>query len=196
MERFNALSRGMQLMFGASLLLIIDSFLAWQKYTGEGADQIEAAGGDISRNMWHGWGVLAVILTIALAAWLGARVADAKITLPVSDAMVAAALAILILLFTVIKFLADDTFRAYGAWIGLLLAIVIMVGAYLAVQEAGGVQTLKTEAAGMTSGGGAASAPSAPPPAASPPPPAPAAPAEPHDHSSHEGHTHEEDRPA
>ncbi len=34
MERFSALSRGTQLMFIGSILLLIDSFLSWQKYDG------------------------------------------------------------------------------------------------------------------------------------------------------------------
>ena len=185
MERFNALSRGKQLMLAASVLMLIDSFLAWQKYTGEGADQLEAIGADVTRNMWHGWGVLAAILVLVLVVWLLVRLAAVNLDLPVSDAMTAAVLAILILIFTVLKFLVDDTFRAYGAWIGLILAIVLVVGAWMAVQEAGGMESLKTEASGMSSsmGGSRSDAPaSAPPPpaaeppAAPPPPPPPAAP--------------------
>jgi hypothetical protein len=180
MERFNALSRGKQLMLAASVLLLIDSFLAWQKYTGEGADQLEAIGADISRNMWHGWGVLAAILTLVLVVWLLVRLFAVDLDLPVSDAMTAAVLAILILIFVVIKFLADNEYRAYGAWIGLILAIVLVVGAWMAVQEAGGVDNLRTEASGMSSGmrrsEDSAPAPASPPPAAEPPSTPPVAP--------------------
>jgi hypothetical protein len=123
------------------------------------------------------------------------------VNLPVSDAMTGALMGFLVLAFTVIKFLVDNEFRHWPAWLGLLLAIIIAVGAWLSVQEAGGVETLKTEASGMTGGGGSApAAPSAPPPAATtppspppppPPPPAPPAPAEPTHDAPSEG-----DRPA
>jgi hypothetical protein len=216
MERFSALSRGTQLMFVGSILLLVDSFLNWQKYDGPGSEFAEQLGvsDELSRNAWHGVGVIMGLLVIVLIAWLVVRLAAADIQLPVSDAMTGAVLGILILIFTIIKILADNEYRTIWAWIGLLLAVVIAVGAWLSVQEAGGIDNLKSEATSMGgSGGGSESAPAATtpppapaapaapaePPAAAPEPPAPpAAPAEPapHDHSA-EGHTHdEEDRPA
>ena len=36
-----------------------------------------------------------------------------------------------LLLFTVIKFLVDNEFRHWPAWIGLILAILIAIGGYL-----------------------------------------------------------------
>lgn len=206
MDRFTALSRGMQLMLVAGVLLLIDTFLSWQKYDGPGSEFAEQLGvsDELSRNAWHGVGVIVGLLTVVLVGWLIVRLAAAHIELPVSHAMTGAVLGVLILLFTIIKVLADNEYRNWPAWVGLLLAIVIAVGAWLSVQEAGGVQALTNEASSMTSGRGTAPAPPAasqPPPAAAPPtpPPAPPAPAEPrHDHSA-EGHTHdapEEDRPA
>jgi hypothetical protein len=204
-------------MFVAGVLLLIDTFLSWEKYDGPGSEFAEQLGvtDELSRNAWHGVGLIVGLLTVVLVAWLIVRLAAAEIELPVSHAMTGAVLGILILMFTVIKVLADTDYRTIWAWIGLVLAIVIAVGAWMSVQEAGGVDNLKSEATSMTgsggSGGGGESAPAAstPPPAAPPAAPAapeppaapaapetPAAPAEPHDHSA-EGHTHdEEDRPA
>jgi hypothetical protein len=196
MERFNALGRGLQLMLVGSVLLLIDSFLNWQQVEFKVAGQTLAAGGVSG---WHGVGIIMGLLTVVLIVWLAVRLAAVNIALPVSDAMTGALLGFLILAFTLIKILVDGEFRHWPAWLGLLLAIVIAVGAWLSVQEAGGMQKLTAEASSMTSGGGAASAPpAAPPPAAAPPPPPPPA-APMHDHSA-EGHTHdpapEEDRPA
>jgi hypothetical protein len=182
MERFNALSRGLQVMLIGSLLLLIDSFLDWQQVSGNVFGQEVSAG----RSGWHGVGVIMGILTIVLIAWLIVRLAAAHITLPVSDAMTGALLGFLILLFTVVTFFVNNEFRHWPAWVGLILAIVIAVGAWLAVQEAGGVESLKTEATTMSSSMGSRSdtTTSAPPPPATeppaaPPPAAPPAPSEP-----------------
>ena len=177
MERFSALSRGTQLMFVGSILLLIDSFLSWQKYDGPGSEFAEELGvsDELTRNAWHGVGVIMGLLVIVLIAWLVVRLAAADVQLPVSDAMTGAVLGILILIFTIIKILADNEYRTIWAWIGLLLAVVIAVGAWLSVQEAGGIDNLKTEATSMGGSGGGGGGESAP--AATTPPPAPAAPA-------------------
>lgn len=212
MERFNALSRGAQLMLVGSVLLLIDSFLSWQHFEASFGGVTVAEGGVSG---WHGVGIIMGILTVVLLAWLIVRLAAVDVNLPVSDALTGAVLGILILLFTIIKVLVDNEFRHWPAWVGLILAIVIAVGAWMSVQEAGGMDKLVTEAQSMGGSGGGGGGESAP--AASTPPPAPAAPeppaapappaatpeppaappaAEPHDHSA-EGHTHdEEDRPA
>ena len=175
MDRFNALGRGMQIMLVAGVLLLIDTFFAWQKVT-VSILGVEAASAKASG--WHGfWGVLMGLLTIVLIAWLIARLAAVDIPLPVSTAMVSAALAGLILLFALIKNLADD-YSTFWAYLGVVLAALIAVGAWLQVQEAGGMDTLKSEATSMRSSPTASSptAPSAPaePMSTPPPPPAPA----------------------
>ncbi len=155
MERFSALSRGAQLMFIGSILLLIDSFLSWQSYDGPGSEFAEQLGvsDELSRNAWHGVGVIMGLLVIVLIAWLVVRLAAADVKLPVSDAMTGAVLGILILIFTIIKILADNEYRTIWAWVGLGLAVVIAVGAWMSVQEAGGVNTLKSEATSMTGSG-------------------------------------------
>jgi hypothetical protein len=182
MERFNAIGRGAQLMLIGGVLLLIDLFLPWQDFGNEFSD---AVGVDASFSGWRGFGgVMVGLLTIVLLAWLIVRLASVDIPLPVSTAMSAAIIGTLILIFTVIKLLTilgDEA--TIWAWIGLALAIVIAVGAFMTVNEAGGVDTLRSEASalGASTGGGAASAapPAAEPPAAPPPPAAPAAPAAP-----------------
>ena len=163
MERITALPRGMQFMLVGGVLLLIDTFLKWQDYSASvGTVSVSA-----SRNAWHGWGLLAGLLTIVLLVWLGARLAATDLRLPISDTMAGAALAALILLFTIIKVLTDN-YRAMWAWIGLVLAALIAVGAWLQVTAGGGVDTLRTEASGMRARAGdtgaATSTPTPPPP--------------------------------
>ena len=166
MDRFTALGRGAQMMLVAGVLLLIDLFLSWQ--------EVEVAGVDIaSRQGFEGFaGVVLLLLTLVLLAWLVVRLASVNIPLPVSTAMTGALLGTLILIFAIIKILTilgDAT--TIWAWIGLALAVVVAVGAFQVVQEAGGVEQLKTEI------------PSMPPPKPSttqaPPPPTQAPPAAP-----------------
>jgi hypothetical protein len=175
MERFNAIGRGAQLMLVGGVLLLIDLFFPWQDFGNEFSD---AVGVDASFSGWRGFGgVMVGLLTIVLLAWLIVRLASVDIPLPVSTAMSAAVIGTLILIFTIIKLLTilgDEA--TIWAWVGLVLAIVIAVGAFQTVNEAGGVDTLRTEASTLTAsaGGGAAAAPAATP---EPPAAAPAAPA-------------------
>jgi hypothetical protein len=120
-----------------------------------------------------------------LIAWLIVRLASVNIPLPVSTAMTAALLGTLILIFAIIKLLTVLGDATIWAWIGLALAVVIAVGAFQIVQEAGGVEQLRSEIPSMptpesSQPPGTTQAPPAPtqaPPAApsqetAPPPPA------------------------
>ena len=186
MDRFNALGRGTQLMAVSALLLFICLFLPWQDFNIGGlADEF---GVDATWSGWHGFaGVVLGLLTVILLAWVIVRLASVNIPVPVSTAMTAAVLGTLILIFAVIKLLTilgDE--QTIWAWIGLVLAILVAVGSFRTVQEAGGVQTLKSEASSLGSSGGGAGAAAAAAPAAAPPAapaateaPAPAPPAAP-----------------
>jgi len=167
------------MMLVGAVLLLIDLFLPWQDFDFGGVDVVSFTG-------WRGFaGVVLGLLTIVLLAWIIVRLASVNIPLPVSSAMTAALIGTLILIFAVIKILTilgDES--TIWSWIGLGLAILIAVGAFQTVQEAGGVETLKSEASSLGSGTGtAASAPAAqaagaapepsppsPPPSAPPPP--------------------------
>ena len=161
-------------MLIGGILLLIDLFLPWQDFGNEFSD---AVGVDASFSGWRGFGgVMVGLLTIVLLAWVIVRLASVNIPLPVSTAMTAAIIGTLILIFTIIKLLTilgDEA--TIWAWVGLALAIVIAVGAFRTVQEAGGVDTLRSEASSLSSSvgsSGTAAAPAAGAPAATPPPPA------------------------
>jgi hypothetical protein len=177
MDRFNALGRGAQLMLVAAALLFIDLFLPWQDF---GVSEAIGVDVDDSFSGWRGFaGVVLGLLTIVTLAWLVVRLLSVNIPLPVSTAMTGALLGVLVAIFGIIKLLSilgDE--QTIWAWIGVILAILVAVGAYLQVQEAGGVDTLRAEASTMsasrtstdTTTPGDTTATSPPPP---PPPPAP-----------------------
>ena len=128
--------------------------------------------------MWHGVGFIAGLLAIALIAWQAVRLANINVEIGVTPSMVTAVLAILLLIFTFIRFISTPglTDRTIWAWIGLVLAIVIVVGAWANMKAAGeGLGDMKDKAMSMTSSKSdaapAAGAPAgdAAPPAATPP---------------------------
>src|SRR5512145_1468622 len=190
MDRFNALGRGAQIMLVGTILLLIDLFLPWQDFDVGGlADEF---GVDATWSGWHGAaGILLGLVTIVTLAWLIVRIASVDIPLPVSTAMTGALLGTLVLIFAIIKILTilgDEA--TIWAWVGLGLAIVVAVGAFQVVQEAGGVDQLQGEVRTMSGGSGSetaaappaepAAAPAAPSePVAAPPEPAAPPPAEP-----------------
>ena len=150
-------SAARKILLPASLLLLIDSFFAWQKF------------GPFTATMWHGLGFLVGILLLVLLAWelLDAFSPDTIRGLNLPGGLLALGLAGAILILTVIRVLSLD-FRHWPAWVGLILALAIGYGGWLRFKESG--DTMPSRA---TMGGGGASASS--PPAATPPPPPPPA---------------------
>lgn len=166
MDRFNALGRGMQIMFVGAVLLLIDLFLPWQDFDIGGlADEF---GVDATFSGWRGFaGVVLGLLTIVLIAWIAVLIAGIELPLPISSAMTAALLGGLVLAFAIIKILTilgDEP--TIWAFIGLALALVIGFGTWQVVQGAGGIDTLRSEMPTRTS-----SSTMDAPPMTSPPPP-------------------------
>jgi hypothetical protein len=163
MDRFNALGRGAQIMLVAGALFLISTFFNWQS--------VDIGVADVGQNAWHGFfGVVMGILAIVLVAWLVARVAGITIPIPFSPALVGGALAVVIFAFALIKALTDDYTSAI-AWVGVVLAAIVVVGAWLEVKAAGGIDAMKGEVAARSE----RAAP--PPPPAAPEEPAPPPPA-------------------
>ncbi|HLE99314.1 MAG TPA: hypothetical protein VI540_05400 [Gaiellaceae bacterium] len=172
MERFTALGRGTQIMLVSSVLLLIVSFFRWQEIE---FDLGPLGEGSAGVNAWDDLGgILMGILTIVLIARIAARVAAVELPIPVSYMMTSAVLAFLILVIAVLKNLTDD-YSTFWSYIGVALAVLIAVGAWLEVQAAGGIGQLKSEIPAMPSSQDT-EATAAAPEAAPPPPPATTAP--------------------
>jgi hypothetical protein len=178
MDTLAQLSHGAKLVLGAAIAFVIVSFFSWFDYNGPGSELAEAFGGDTGITMWHGVGWLAGLLAIVLVVWQALRIANIELELGVTPAMITAALAILMLIFTFIRFIdAPGVFgRTFWAWLGLALSIAVVVGAWMNMQAAGeSVAAIRARVSSMTAGGGASATAPPEPPA----PPAPEAPAEP-----------------
>ena len=185
MPNLSALSRGTQVLAAAGLLLLIDMFLPWQDF-GEavGGDIAESLGVDATWNAWHGfWGVIMGLMVIALLAWVIARIMDVRLPVEVPDGPVTVALGGLILLFALIKNLADD-YSTIWSYIGVLLAAAVAYGAWLRYQEAGGTMDALKAAIPRQAPSGSSAGPAGTAPMQSEPDVTPTAPAEPTAHPS------------
>jgi hypothetical protein len=124
MDQLKAMSRSSQLLGGAGLLLFIFLFFDWQ--------QVDIGPITAGASGWEGWGTAAGIFAIILVLWEAVQILGVKLPeLPVKPVLISTGLAALVLLFTVIKFLVDNEFRHWPAWVGLILAIAIGVGGFL-----------------------------------------------------------------
>jgi hypothetical protein len=168
MDKLSELSTGAKIVLGAAIAFLLVSFFNWQEVD---LGPIGSAG----VSMWDGIGWIAGLLAIALIVWQAVRLANINLEIGVTPAMVTAALSLLLLIFTIIKFLADNEYRTFWAWLGLALAVVIAVGAWLNMQAAG---ESVGEAFARFGGGSSTTTTTtpAPPPSTPPPPPPPSTP--------------------
>jgi hypothetical protein len=189
MDKLSEISHGAKVVLGATIAFLIVSFFRWQEVSADlgGIGSVSAG-----QSMWNGIGVIAGLIAIVIVVWQAVRLANINIEVGVTPSMITAALAVLLVIFTFIKFLADNEFRTFWAWLGLALAIVVVVGAWMNMKAAGeGFGDVRDRVSTMTAsvGGGSAAAGSepsapAPPPAPEAPPAAPEAPAPPPEPSS------------
>jgi hypothetical protein len=162
MDKIAELSHGAKIVLGAAIAFLIVSFFNWQEVD-------LGAFGEAGVSMWDGIGWIAGLLAIALIVWQAIRLANINLEIGVGPAMVTTFLAALLLLFTVIKFFADSEFRTWAAWVGLILAIVVAVGAWLNMQTAGESFADLQKLGGSGGGRGSDTPPSTP--SQTPPPP-------------------------
>ena len=130
MDALMKLPRNVQAVIAGTALYIILSFFNWQ--------EVSFMGHSVGQSEWHGIGMIAVIIAIALLAWEVSRALDMKINLgSLSAGQVSAGLALLLLIFTVITFLDWSEFRAWPEWVGLVLSLLIAGAAFTRAKEEG-----------------------------------------------------------
>jgi hypothetical protein len=152
MEQFNKLSNGRKLILGAGLLLLIDSFFNWQAVDGFG------------QNAWHGfWGILLGLMTLAVLALVGGRAFGIAIPDTIPEGLVTLVLGAAMLLFAVIKAL-NDSYVAWPAYVGIVIAAAVAYGAWLNFQDSGeAMPNFSAMASSATAAPAAPAAPSEPP---------------------------------
>jgi hypothetical protein len=161
MDKLAEINHGAKVVLGGAIAFLIISFFNWQEVD-------LGAFGEAGVSMWDGVGWIAGLLAIAIIVWQAIRLSNMTFEIGVGPAMVTAFLAVLLLLFTVIKFFADDEFRTWAAWAGLILAIVVCAGAWFNMKLTGESLGDLQKLGGSGGGGGSSTPPSTP--TESPPP--------------------------
>lgn len=169
MDKLAELSHGAKVVLGSAILLLIFSFLNW----------FEVEDTNYGVSMWEGIGVVGGLFLIALIAWQAVRLANINLNVGVGPAMVTAFLAILAFIFIFIRWidkpgggLVEDAIdRTIWAWLGLILAIIIVGGAWANMKMTGESFGDLQKLGGGSGGGG-----STPPPPSTPSQPPPSSP--------------------
>ena len=184
MDKFNELTTGAKLVLGATIAFLIVSFFNWYEADLGGLEDI--AGVDAGVSLWNGVGVIAGLIAVVLLVWQAIRLANINLEIGMTPAMITTALAALLLLFTLIRVidgyeLAD---RTIWLWLGLALAVLIAVGAWMNMQASSeGIADIRSSMAGAAAAARGTvdrddettRTTTAPPPPAEPPAPTPTA---------------------
>ena len=168
MDKFKELTTGAKLVLGAAVALFIVSLFNWFKVGDIGV------GDDVEWHRRHCTGCSFSPLIV----WQGLRLANIELEIGVTPSMITAALAVLTLVFVFIRWIskpggslaADVVDRTIWSWLGLALAIVLVIGAWLNMQAAGeGLAHIKSTVTGATAAArGAVDRDDTPPPPLAP----------------------------
>jgi hypothetical protein len=126
MSRLADVSTGTKLLFGASALLFLDLFLTWQKATVPFGDSKVTQ----SLDGWDAWGLLVGLLTLGLLVAVVVRRRHEDLELDSRWELAMLAAASLVLLVVLVKNFRDGG-SAWASYLGVVLAGVMTVGAYL-----------------------------------------------------------------
>ena len=175
MDKLAEINHGAKVVLGSAILLLIFSFFNWF--------EVDTPLGSAGESMWNGIGFFAGLLLIAVIAWQAVRLANINLEIGVGPAMVTAVLSVLTLIFVFIRWIdkpggdlaSDFIDRTIWAWIGLILAILMVAGAWanmkLTGESVGDIRKL----GGGGSGDGGTTPPPPSTPTQTPPPPPPSA---------------------
>ena len=146
------MSTASKILMGGGIAYLIVLFLPWQRGCAEVAG---FEGVCVNVGGTAGIGILNLLLVIGLLAWEGMALANVNIQAP--RALISAALAGAIVVFTLLKILIDSESLYLFAFLGVLLALVIGYGGWMRWQEhqagAGGGGTPPPPPASTTGGG-------------------------------------------
>lgn len=140
----NRLSTGGRLIVAAGLLLFIDSFLPWFRACVDLGGLLGGEGGEVCGDAHTGWSnalsLLGILLAVAMAVVVVLQASGTALpalgSLSWSQVMLGAG--VLSALLIVLQLIVGDSpgERAYGAWIGAVLALLLLAGAVLYSREA------------------------------------------------------------
>lgn len=130
MDRLKGLPLGRQIVLGAGVLLLIDTFFNWQQVSVAGHTLYSAKG-------WHGFlGIVMGLALVLLLIWTAAKAFEIELPVQVPDGVTTLGLSAVVVLFAFLKAVSDDAVH-WPAWIGVILAAVMTYGAWLVFAGSG-----------------------------------------------------------
>lgn len=138
------LSMASKIMAGAGILLLIDSFLKWQKVCIDFGGIAGLGKTCPGVNAWSGsgsfFGLLMGLCVIVMLVWEGMQMAGATgtIKLPISASKASAYLGFGVVAFGVLKLLlvlTSEVKPSLFGWVGLILILAVGYGAWMKFQE-------------------------------------------------------------
>jgi hypothetical protein len=126
-------STGSKVILVAAILLFVDLFFPWQGVDLGEFGEAFGVSGNVSG--FNGLGILVAILCIAVIAWEIMLMAGVNINLGTSPVLISAILAGATAAVTIIAFLTKLSAVKWGAFVGLILALVLAYGAYMRYTE-------------------------------------------------------------
>ena len=127
---------------GAAVVFIIWTFLPfWYSYDGPGAEFAEAFGGDTSISGFRGVTLLAWLLAVVALIEIGIKAMGTNMSMPIKRGLLHLALGGVGVLLTLLGLIAaPDLFGAsWGAFVGVVIALVWAYGAYMMYQQPDGM---------------------------------------------------------
>lgn len=144
MDRLKGLPLGRQIVLGAGLLLLVDTFFNWW--------QVDVFAETVGQNAWHGfWGIVMCLALVVLLAWTVAKAFELEIPIDLPDGRTSLGLSVLILVFAFIKTVSLGHTH-WPAWAGVILAAAMTYGAWL-IFEASGESLPNAGSTGGNAGG-------------------------------------------
>jgi hypothetical protein len=125
-----SMSLAHRILLGGGAILFIVMFFTWQG--------VSLLGTTVGVSGWHGLnGVLLGLVTAALVVWevallLGEQTAELRRKIQAPESLIAPALAGGVLVLAILKFLTANELRRWPEWVGLVVAIAIGYGGWLA----------------------------------------------------------------
>jgi len=132
MDWFTSLSTGTKLLATSAVLLFVDLFLTWQKLPLDFGPKTQVTG---SLDGWDFWGLLIGLLTLGLIAAVVFGELNDELELDSRFELAVLVASSLVLAIVVVKNLRDAG-SAWASYLGIVLALLMTIGAFLDWREA------------------------------------------------------------
>lgn len=132
MDWFRSLSTGTKLLGTSAVLLFVDLFMTWQKLPLDFGPKTQVTG---SLDGWDFWGLLIGLLTLGLIAAVVVGEVNDELELDSRFELAVLVASSLVLAIVVVKNLRDAD-SAWASYVGIVLALLMTIGAFLDWREA------------------------------------------------------------